>query len=119
MKTGVWYVLGFTIAFVYFYVYAVNYIRGVRAEDTYEPIRSVQDFHERIRRQVKTLKRRPSGGGDPLRQLPLPVARQQANRRSDGLQNRQLQQPIHPRSIHLSFHKAIYNKTLNLSTYSQ
>jgi len=32
MKTGTWYVAGFVVAFVYFYVYAVNYIRGVRAE---------------------------------------------------------------------------------------
>ena len=28
MKTGTWYVAGFVIAFVYFYVYAVNYVRG-------------------------------------------------------------------------------------------
>jgi len=28
MKTGTWYVAGFVVAFIYFYVYAVNYIRG-------------------------------------------------------------------------------------------
>lgn len=28
MKTGTWYMCGFVIAFVYFYVYAVNYVRG-------------------------------------------------------------------------------------------
>ena len=33
MKAGVWYVAGFVVAFVYFYVYAVNYIRGVRGDE--------------------------------------------------------------------------------------
>ena len=33
MKAGAWYVAGFVVAFVYFYVYAVNYIRGVRSDD--------------------------------------------------------------------------------------
>ena len=33
MKAGAWYVAGFVVAFIYFYVYAVNYIRGVRADD--------------------------------------------------------------------------------------
>ena len=33
MKAGAWYVAGFVVAFVYFYVYAVNYIRGVRGDD--------------------------------------------------------------------------------------
>jgi len=33
MKSGAWYVAGFVVAFVYFYVYAVNYIRGVRSDD--------------------------------------------------------------------------------------
>jgi carboxypeptidase M len=28
MKTGTWYVYGFVVTFVYFYVYAVNYVRG-------------------------------------------------------------------------------------------
>jgi len=28
MKTGSWYVTGFTITFLYFYIYAVNYVRG-------------------------------------------------------------------------------------------
>ena len=32
MKTGTWYVAGFVVVFVYFYVYAVNYMRGVRAD---------------------------------------------------------------------------------------
>ena len=98
MKTGVWYVLGFVIAFVYFYVYATNYIRGVRAEDTFEPIKSVEDFHQRIRRQVQRRQQKQPIKNDPLRQIPLPVSRQQqTNRRSDSIQNRQLQQPIHPR----------------------
>ena len=30
MKSGVWYVCGFVVAFVYFYVYAVNYMRGLK-----------------------------------------------------------------------------------------
>ena len=52
MKTGAWYVAGFVIAFVYFYVYAVNYIRGVRAEDIeLDPVTNIQDFHQRLRRQ--------------------------------------------------------------------
>ena len=33
MKPGTWYVSGFVIAFIYFYVYAVNYIRGIRGEE--------------------------------------------------------------------------------------
>ncbi len=28
MKTGTWYVYGFVVTFIYFYVYAVNYVRG-------------------------------------------------------------------------------------------
>eukprot|EP00093_Oithona_nana_P003593 03593.XXX_9528_10490_1 [CDS] Oithona nana genome sequencing. len=44
MKAGVWYVCGFVIAFVYFYVYAVNYIRGVRADTV--PIQSIKSFNE-------------------------------------------------------------------------
>jgi hypothetical protein len=32
MKTGTWYVAGFVVVFIYFYVYAVNYMRGVRAD---------------------------------------------------------------------------------------
>ena len=52
MKTGAWYVAGFVIAFVYFYVYAVNYIRGVRADEIeLDPVTNIQDFHQRLRRQ--------------------------------------------------------------------
>ena len=36
MKTGTWYVCGFVVAFVYFYVYAVNYVRGVRGASVHE-----------------------------------------------------------------------------------
>jgi hypothetical protein len=32
MKTGTWYVAGFVVVFIYFYVYAVNYMRGVRGD---------------------------------------------------------------------------------------
>jgi hypothetical protein len=35
MKTGTWYVAGFVVAFVYFYVYAINYIRGAEVEPGY------------------------------------------------------------------------------------
>ncbi len=28
MKAGTWYIAGFVVVFVYFYVYAVNYVRG-------------------------------------------------------------------------------------------
>jgi hypothetical protein len=52
MKAGQWIVSGFVITFIYFYVYAVNYIRGVRADPLPEPVVSVADFHERIRRQA-------------------------------------------------------------------
>ena len=47
MKTGAWYVAGFLIAFVYFYVYAVNYIRGVKADDIeLDPVTNIHDFHQ-------------------------------------------------------------------------
>ena len=32
MKAGSWYICGFVVTFVYFYVYAINTIRGVRGE---------------------------------------------------------------------------------------
>ena len=88
MQTGRWYVIGFVVAFVYFYVYAVNYIRGVRADDVLtSPVKNVQDFHDRIRRQIGAPIR------DPLHQMPLPIARQKQAR----VDHRQLQQPIYPR----------------------
>ncbi|TRY73740.1 hypothetical protein TCAL_00928 [Tigriopus californicus] len=37
MKTGTWYVCGFVVAFIYFYVYAVNYVRGEPALSGYNP----------------------------------------------------------------------------------
>ncbi len=37
MKTGTWYVAGFCVAFVYFYVYAVNYIRGATLPEGLSP----------------------------------------------------------------------------------
>lgn len=87
MKAGVWYVCGFVIAFVYFYVYAVNYIRGVRADTVpLQSIKSFQELHERVSRQIRK---------DPLRTIP--ASRQQiALRRADKGQQR-FQQPIHPR----------------------
>ncbi len=33
MKAGAWYMWCFVVAALYFYVYAVNYFRGVRADD--------------------------------------------------------------------------------------
>jgi len=35
MKTGTWYVAGFVVAFIYFYIYAVNYIRGAEVHPKY------------------------------------------------------------------------------------
>lgn len=89
---------GFVVAFVYFYVYAVNYIRGVRAEDVLQdPVKNVQDFHERLARQL----RHPANRNHKKdHTLPLPVARQRqasSQRRVDNQDLRQLQQPIHPR----------------------
>ena len=105
MKAGVWYVLGFVVMLVYFYVYAVNYIRGVRADELPDPVKTVQDFHERVAKQLG--KAPPGGGGpklrhkhkDPAHQLPLPALRQQqSQRRSDGgIDPRTIQKPIHPR----------------------
>ncbi|CAB4064502.1 CPM [Lepeophtheirus salmonis] len=51
MKTGTWYVCGFVVAFVYFYVYAVNYIRGVRGEDPALFNRRTNDLWNRRRTQ--------------------------------------------------------------------
>jgi len=98
MKAGVWYVLGFTVMFVYFYVYAVNYIRGVRADEIPDPIKSVQDFHERVAKQLGNKGPNRQRSKDPNHQLPIPAQRQQqAQRRSDGLDPRTIQKPVHPR----------------------
>ena len=106
MKAGVWYVLGFTIMFVYFYVYAVNYIRGVRADELPDPVKTVQDFHERVAKQLgkgpppNGPPPRPRQRKDPTHQLPLPAQRQQqSQRRSDGIDPRNIQKPIHPRLV--------------------
>ena len=103
MKTGAWYVAGFVIAFVYFYVYAVNYIRGVRADEIeLDPVTNIQDFHQRLRRQSGFPNLRPAHHA-PHHQIPLPAAQQKSLRRNDN--NNQYnnqrqsfnQQPIHPR----------------------
>ena len=97
MKAGVWYVCGFVIAFVYFYVYAVNYIRGVRADSVpIQNIKSFNEFHERVTRQINR---------DPLRTIP--ASRQHiALRRADKGGQPRFQQPIHPR---YKFHLAVSN----------
>ena len=48
MKSGAWYVAGFVVAFIYFYVYAVNYIRGVKGDDEIVPkdLRHLPQFLE-------------------------------------------------------------------------
>ena len=50
MKAGAWYVAGFVVAFIYYYVYAVNYIRGIKADDEIEPrdLKSLPQFLERF-----------------------------------------------------------------------
>ena len=40
--------LGFLVMFIYFYVYAINYIRGVRADEVPDPVKTVQDFQDRV-----------------------------------------------------------------------
>jgi len=113
MKTGAWYVIGFVVAFVYFYVYAVNYIRGVRAEDIeLDPVTNIEDFHQRIRRQVQRLQNQPPHHA-PHRQMPLPVSQQKSLRRADTskFDTRQLQHPIHPR---LSFD---YHNYTSMTTF--
>lgn len=98
MKAGVWYVLGFLVMFIYFYVYAVNYIRGVRADEIPDPVKTVQDFHDRVAKQLG--KRPPPNlGVNPSHQLPLPALRQQqSQRRNDGgIDPRTIQKPVHPR----------------------
>lgn len=98
MKAGVWYVLGFMVMFIYFYVYAVNYIRGVRADEIPDPVKTVQDFHDRVAKQLG--KRPPPNlGVNPSHQLPLPALRQQQSQRRDdgGVDPRTIQKPVHPR----------------------
>ena len=46
MKAGAWYVAGFVVAFVYFYVYAVNYIRGVRSDDELGEPKSLKNLQQ-------------------------------------------------------------------------
>ena len=96
MKAGVWYVCGFVIAFVYFYVYAVNYIRGVRADSVpIQNIKSFNEFHERVTRQINR-------HADPLRTIP--ASRQHiALRRADKGGQPRFQQPIHPRYVETLF----------------
>ena len=52
MKAGAWYVAGFVVAFIYFYVYAVNYIRGVKGDDEIEPrdLKSLPQYLEKLSR---------------------------------------------------------------------
>lgn len=88
MKAGVWYVCGFVVAFVYFYVYAVNYIRGVRGDVTNDPVLTVDEFHRRIGKQF--------GFPDPLKQLPLAGSDRNLKRKPNDLRS---QQPIYPRLV--------------------
>jgi carboxypeptidase M len=99
MKAGQWIVSGFVITFIYFYVYAVNYIRGVRADPLPEPVVSVADFHERIRRQATRLYH------SPHEQMPSPASMRKSLRRQNDqdLGSRQLQQPIVPR-LSMDYH---------------
>lgn len=98
--------MGFVVAFVYFYVYAVNYIRGVRADVIPDPVKNLQDFQERMDRQFKT--RRPLK--DPL--SPLPIARKQQQKTSQRRQDL----PISSRAVHprLSFD---YHNYTSMTTF--
>ena len=98
--------MGFVVAFVYFYVYAVNYIRGVRADVIPDPVKNLQDFQERMDRQFKT--RRPLK--DPL--SPLPIARKQQPKTSQRRQDL----PISSRAVHprLSFD---YHNYTSMTTF--
>ena len=105
MKPGVWYILGFVITTVYFFVYAVNYIRGVRADTV--PVQSIKSFnelHERVSRQLR----------DPLRTIPASrqqIALRRADKGQKGQQQPRFQQPIHPR---LSFD---YHNYTSMTTF--
>ncbi len=96
MKTGVWYVVGFVIMFTYFYVYAVNYIRGVRAAPYQPEFEDFSDLYERVKRSSDDFRGRPYS---PHRQMPVAPSRMKSLLRPrQGEVNRQLQQrPIFPR----------------------
>ena len=50
MKSGAWIVGGFVVTFIYFYVYAVNYIRGIKGDDELEPksLKGLPEFLEQF-----------------------------------------------------------------------
>lgn len=50
MKSGAWIVGGFVVTFIYFYVYAVNYIRGIKGDDEIEAksLKSLPQFLEQF-----------------------------------------------------------------------
>ena len=77
MKSGAWYVAGFVIAFVYFYVYAVNYVRGedVLAHANESPFAARQFAGLPWGRPQRRRQSPPSQGGPPP---PLPLPARQA-----------------------------------------
>jgi murein tripeptide amidase MpaA len=95
MKTGTWYVAGFVVVFIYFYVYAVNYMRGVRADAI--PSRYASESNNPL----------PLGVRSPHRVWPgIP----QAIQKRQGSQYRD-QQPVFPR---LSFQ---YHNYTSMTTF--
>ena len=40
MKAGTWYICGFVVTFIYFYVYAINYVRGETITSHFDALRS-------------------------------------------------------------------------------
>ncbi len=100
MKTGAWYVIGFVIMFTYFYVYAVNYIRGVKAAP-YEPeFEDFAEFYERVKRSPVPEPLSPAVPHHPHHQMPLAASRMQSllRPREPVAERRQLKQrPIFPR----------------------
>ena len=83
MKAGMWYVGGFMVLFVYFYVYAVNYFRGVKADDDLElsrvrrDLRSLPDLLDEYRLQ----KRQALTPGPVRRQFAAPHQQRRAQER--------------------------------------
>ena len=46
MKAGKWYMLTFVITFLYFYIYAVNYVRGATIQDDIDTRFSFSQFSQ-------------------------------------------------------------------------
>ena len=86
MKAGMWYCGGFMILFTYFYVYAVNYFRGIKADDDHSLVR--RDLHSlpSLLDQYRTVHRSERAAQQAFAGPPLARRQRPAHQR---LQNRQ------------------------------